>query len=57
MDTGEGQDKVKLMPVHTAKGLEFPYVFICGMNEGIFPSRKTRTVNGMEEERLSLIHI
>lgn len=51
MDTGEGQDKVKLMTVHTAKGLEFPYVFICGMNEGIFPSRKTRTVNGMEEER------
>lgn len=51
MDTGEGQDKVKLMTVHTAKGLEFPYVFICGMNEGIFPSRKTRTVNAMEEER------
>lgn len=51
MDTGEGQDKVKLMTVHTAKGLEFPHVFICGMNEGIFPSRKTRTVNAMEEER------
>ena len=39
------------MTVHTAKGLEFPYVFLCGMNEGIFPSRKTRTKEGMEEER------
>lgn len=44
-------DKVKLMTVHTSKGLEFPYVFLCGMNEGIFPSRKTKTREGMEEER------
>ena len=44
-------DKVRLMTVHTAKGLEFPYVFLCGMHEGIFPSRKTRTLEGMEEER------
>ena len=44
-------DKVKLMTVHAAKGLEFPYVFLCGMNEGVFPSRKTRTLPGMEEER------
>ena len=35
-------DKVRLMTVHTAKGLEFPYVFLCGMNEGIFPSRPAR---------------
>ena len=48
---GEPGDKVKLMTVHTAKGLEFPYVFLCGLNEGIFPSRKTRTIDGMEEER------
>lgn len=39
------------MTIHTAKGLEFPVVFLCGMNEGIFPSRRTRTKNGMEEER------
>ena len=39
------------MTVHSAKGLEFPYVFLCGMNEGIFPSRKVRTLPGMEEER------
>lgn len=45
------QDKVKLMTVHAAKGLEFDYVFLCGMNEGIFPSRKVRTQHGMEEER------
>ena len=49
-DAPEG-DKVKLMTVHAAKGLEFPYVFLCGMNEGVFPSRKTRTLPGMEEER------
>ncbi|TYZ30278.1 AAA family ATPase [Selenomonas caprae] len=50
-DTAETGDKVKLMTVHAAKGLEFPYVFLCGLNEGIFPSRKTRTQQAMEEER------
>ncbi len=50
-DGAESRDKVKLMTVHAAKGLEFPYVFLCGMNEGIFPSRKVRTLPGMEEER------
>ena len=50
-DTDNGSDKIKLMTVHAAKGLEFPYVFLCGMNEGIFPSRKTRDLLGMEEER------
>ena len=50
-DTAEQGDKVKLMTVHAAKGLEFPYVFLCGLNEGIFPSKKTRTQQAMEEER------
>ena len=50
-DAEDGRDRVKLMTVHSAKGLEFPYVFLCGMNEGIFPSRKVRTLQGMEEER------
>lgn len=50
-DVGDPGDKVRLMTVHTAKGLEFPYVFLCGLNEGIFPSRKTRTPEAMEEER------
>ena len=50
-DIEERADKVKLMTVHAAKGLEFPYVFLCGMNEGVFPSRKVRNLPGMEEER------
>lgn len=50
-DTADSDDKVKLMTVHAAKGLEFPNVFLCGMNEGIFPTRRTRTLPGMEEER------
>ena len=50
-DTAEQGDKVRLMTVHAAKGLEFPYVFLCGRNEGIFPSRKVRTQQAMEEER------
>ena len=50
-DAQPEHDKVKLMTVHTSKGLEFPYVFLYGMNEGIFPSRKTKTREGMEEER------
>ncbi|MBR4909299.1 MAG: UvrD-helicase domain-containing protein [Acidaminococcaceae bacterium] len=50
-DSAEAKGKVKLMTVHAAKGLEFPTVFLCGMNEGIFPSRKVRTLESMEEER------
>lgn len=50
-DMDAHRDAVKLMTVHTAKGLEFPYVFLCSMSEGIFPSKKTRTLPGMEEER------
>lgn len=50
-DTVDSSDKVKLMTVHAAKGLEFPNVFLCGMNEGVFPSRKTKTLESMEEER------
>jgi DNA helicase-2/ATP-dependent DNA helicase PcrA len=50
-DTDPGRHAVKLMTVHTAKGLEFPYVFICALNEGIFPSKKTATREAMEEER------
>ena len=50
-DMAEPGDKVRLMTIHTAKGLEFPYVFLCAMNEGVFPSRKTDTRERMEEER------
>lgn len=45
------KDSVKLMTIHNAKGLEFPYVFVCGLNEGIFPGKHTDTLDKMEEER------
>lgn len=47
----DAQDKVRLMTIHSAKGLEFPHVFLCSMSEGILPSRKTMTFEAMEEER------
>lgn len=45
------KEAVKLMTVHAAKGLEFPYVFLCSLSEGIFPSKKVHDLPGMEEER------
>lgn len=48
------KEAVKLMTIHSAKGLEFPVVFIVGFTEGIFPSSKTieeRKEAGLEEER------
>lgn len=51
LDKKDHRQAVKLMTIHTAKGMEFPYVFICGLNEGIFPSRKIVTPEEMEEER------
>ena len=50
-DLEDTKDRVKLMTVHAAKGLEFKNVFICGLNEGVFPSKKVRTEAAMEEER------
>jgi len=50
-DRDSGKDAVNMMTIHTAKGLEFPYVFICGLNEGIFPSRRAGTERQLEEER------
>ena len=47
----ERADSVKLMTIHAAKGLEFPYVFVCGLNEGIFPSQRSRDRRDIEEER------
>lgn len=43
--------KVKLMTVHTAKGMEFPSVFVCGLSEGNFPSRRSSGPEDIEEER------
>lgn len=47
-------DKVVLMTIHSAKGLEFPYVFLCGMEDGLFPGSMTihsESTEEMEEER------
>ncbi len=50
-DAENAHDRVKLMTVHTAKGLEFPNVFVAAMNEGVMPSKKTDSEKAMEEER------
>lgn len=53
-DVEQKKDTVKLMTVHQAKGLEFPYVFVIGLSEGIFPnvrSIRERKKKGEEEER------
>ena len=50
----ESDNKVVLMTLHSAKGLEFPYVFLAGMEDGIFPSYMTiisEDKDDMEEER------
>lgn len=57
LEAGEGQaeaweDCVQLMTMHSAKGLEFPLVFLCGMEDGLFPhQRSIADPQGLEEER------
>ena len=57
LEAGEGQadaweDCVQLMTMHSAKGLEFPLVFMCGMEDGLFPhQRSIADPAGLEEER------
>ncbi len=49
---GETEDAVQLMTLHSAKGLEFPVVFLCGVEEGLFPHYMTKDdPRGLEEER------
>ena len=50
-DSIEDEDKVLLMTLHNAKGLEFPYVFMTGMEENIFPSQKSENEFEIQEER------
>ena len=57
LEAGEGQadaweDCVQLMTMHSAKGLEFPLVFMCGVEDGLFPhQRSIADPQGLEEER------
>jgi DNA helicase II / ATP-dependent DNA helicase PcrA len=57
LESGEGQadawdDCVQMMTLHSAKGLEFPVVFLCGMEDGLFPhQRSISDLAGLEEER------
>ena len=51
MDQTEKAQAVKLMTIHSAKGLEFPVVFLCGLSEGIFPGKRANTREKLEEER------
>ena len=57
LESGEAQgdaweDCVQMMTLHTAKGLEFPLVFLCGMEDGLFPhQRSVNDLDGLEEER------
>lgn len=53
-DYKKDSSSIKLMTIHQAKGLEFPYVFVLGLSEGIFPSHRSireRRKKGEEEER------
>ena len=50
-DKDKDADKVSLMTIHSAKGLEFPYVFVVGMEEQLFPSFLAATRAELEEER------
>ncbi|MGD2166882.1 MAG: DNA helicase II [Gammaproteobacteria bacterium] len=57
LESGDAQadayeDAVQLMTLHSAKGLEFPMIFLCGLEDGLFPhQRSIQDADGLEEER------
>jgi len=62
LEAGEGQadpnlDSVQMMTLHSAKGLEFPLVFLCGLEEGLFPHRMSMDEPGRLEEERRLCYV
>ena len=61
VESGPQEDEISLMTLHSAKGLEFPLVFLPGWEEGTFPSQKSLDENGLagleEERRLAYVGI
>lgn len=53
----EEKDAVRLMTIHSAKGLEFPYVFITGLEEGLFPHERLSDEHIDEEEERRLFYV
>lgn len=61
VDTSDGDEdannKIALMTIHSAKGLEFPYVFVAGMEENLFPSANTMSSPAEIEEERRLFYV